>query len=47
MSVTLQTPQGELRMAPRPEGGQIRWYCLPGEGLKPSLLPKTCQPGPQ
>jgi Zn-dependent protease with chaperone function/type II secretory pathway pseudopilin PulG len=46
MTVTVQTPGGELRMAPRPEeGGRIRWYCLPGDGLKASALPKACQPG--
>jgi len=46
MSLALQTPHGELLMKPAPEGNRVRWYCLPGEGLKPAALPKACQPGP-
>jgi Zn-dependent protease with chaperone function len=44
MVVTVQTPHGELLMEPRPEeGGRVRWFCQPGEGLRASALPKACK----
>lgn len=44
MVVTVKTAQGELLFTPSENAsGRIVWACRPGEGVKPTQVPPSCQ----
>jgi type II secretory pathway pseudopilin PulG len=47
MVVTVTTPFGPLEFTPRLDAqGRVSWSCGAGEGLRPTLLPRSCaKPG--